>query len=169
MLLRLIPAFLLLFAAPAWLPAGDGKAKHRISFHAEGRAEDGEGKVFPHRVLDEQKWFNLSPEMTHLDFTAFTGFRSDDGVTWGASFFLDARGSAKLLQLTTSRPGSYLLVAIDGQPVDYMLIDRPVHHGILTVWRGLGDHHLAFLEQDLGLPVARTPEDVPPANRMQRR
>ena len=158
---RALPPLLLVLAMalPAW--AGGGKPKHSLSFHAEGQATDGEKRVFSHQVLGEQRFFRITPEITQLDFKAFYPFQADDGTSFGATFFLDDRAAIRLGQLSTSDQSRYLLGVVDGQPVDYMKIDKPVTDGVITLWRGLKQAHLEFLEKKLKIPAVRVATDLP--------
>lgn len=146
-------------ALPAW--AGGGKPKHSLSFHAEGQATDGEKRVFSHPVLGEQKFFRITPEITQLDFKAFYPFQADDGTSFGATFFLDDKAAMLLGQISTAGQGRYILGVVDGQPVDYMKIDKPINDGVITLWRGLKQVHLEFLEKKLKVPAVRVAADLP--------
>ena len=152
-------AILLLVAAP--LLAGDGKQSHSISFHSEGSASDGESRVFPYRIGAEQKFFRLSPDVTHINFKAFAPFRSEDGGSFGAAFFLDSSGAQRPMQVSSARQGAYLLSVIDGVPNDFVLIDKPIRDGVLILWSGMNNVHLEFLQDELKLPLVRNRAEIP--------
>lgn len=158
-LLFLLPLFAL--CLPHTLPAGDGKQQHAISFHIEGSQQDGPGRVFSHMVLGQERFFRLSPEITHTDFQAVLPFRSEEGDSFGAVFALRNRAKSRLSQITGSMQGSYIMVVVDGIPADYMLIDQQVDDGVLVIWRNLTNSHLEFFEKSLKLPRLDPPEAGP--------
>ncbi len=153
----LLPLFLL--GLPHALPAGDGRQEHAISIHIEGTEQDGPGRVFSHMVLGQEKFFRLSPEITHTDFQAVLPFRSEEGDSYGAVFALRNRGKSRLSQITGSMQGSFLMVVVDGRPADYMIIDQQVEDGVFVIWRNLTDSHLEFFEKSLKLARLDIPED----------
>ena len=154
---------ILLAAMSAALPlhAGDGKQKHSISIHSEGSPADGEKRVFPKNVLGEERYFRISPEITETNFKAFYPFNADDGTSFGATFFLDDKATLRLDQLSTADQGKFILAVVDGVPVDYMRIDKPTTDGMITIWRGLKQDHLVFLEKKLKVPAVRVATDLP--------
>ena len=159
---RRLPLILILaLGALVPLHAGDGKRKHSIAIHSEGSPADGEKRVFPRNVLGEERFFRISPEITETNFKAFYPFKADDGTSFGATFFLDDKAALRLDQLTTADQGKFVLAVVDGQPVDYMTIDKPVTDGVITIWRGLSQEHLEFMEKKLKVPAVRVSTDLP--------
>jgi len=147
-------ALLLVASVLPWsaLHAGGGKGGHAFSFHTEGREGDGPGRVFPLPVLGQERYFQLSPDITMLDFEAFSVFPARDGQTMGAAFLLKHLAKSRLTQISASRQGTYMVVVVDGQPVDVMLIDRPIEDGVLVIWGGLNAGHIEYLTKKLKLP-----------------
>ena len=143
------------FASP--LQAGDGKNKHTFAFHEEGDAVDGERKVFPYSVAGQQKFFKMTPTISHMDFDGFVPFRAEGGG-FGAAFLLNRHGKLKLDQLTTSRQGSFVIASVDMKPVDVMAVDRPIKDGIIVLWKGLTAEHIKYLEKGLKIKVVKGPE-----------
>jgi hypothetical protein len=148
---------LLLLYPGSPLQAGDGKQKHTFAFHEEGAATDGENKVFPHNVAGTEKYFKMTPTITHMDFEGFVPFRAEGGG-FGAAFVLSRHGKVKLDQLTTSRQGSHLLATVDMKPADVMVVDRPIKDGVIVLWKGLGPEHIQYLEKGLKVKVIKGPE-----------
>lgn len=151
-------AFLPVFSLPS--RAGDGKQKHTFAFHEEGNEKDGEKRVFPYPVAGEQKFFKMSPTITHLDFDGFVPFRAEGG-TFGAAFVLNRHGALKLDQLTTGRQGTSVVASVDMKPVDVMQVDRPIKDGVIVLWKGLGPEHIQYLEKELKIRVIKEPEQAP--------
>ena len=155
--MRLIRSLLIIsaiaygLAGVATLHAGDGKQKHTFSFHAETQ-QAGANRTFAHTVNGEEKYFQMTPEITHHNFSGFVPFRADDG-SYGAAFVLDRRGAIKLNTWTTSQQGSYMVASVDMKAADHMLIDRPIKDGVLVLWRGLEAEHIEFLQKGLKLRV----------------
>lgn len=147
--------FLPTFGLP--VQAGDGKQKHTIAFHEEGNEADGERKVFPYPVAGQEKFFKMTPTITHVDFDGFVPFRAEGGG-FGAAFVLNRHGSLKLNQITTARQGSHLIASVDMKPVDVMLMDKPLKDGIIVLWKGLGPEHIQYLEKGLKIKVIKGPE-----------
>jgi hypothetical protein len=149
---------LLLVLQPASpLRAGDGKQKHTFAFHEEGVATDGENKVFPHPVAGTEKFFKMTPTITHMDFDGFVPFRAEGGG-FGAAFVLSRHGKVKLDQLTTARQGAHILATVDMKPADVMVVDRPIKDGVIVLWKGLGPEHIQYLEKGLKVKVIKGPE-----------
>lgn len=153
-----LSALLIFLPQPgAPLQAGDGKQKHTFAFHEEGVATDGENKVFPHSVAGQEKFFRMTPFLTHMDFDGFVPFRAEGGG-FGAAFVLNRHGKVKLDQITTARQGSHILASIDMKPADVMVVDRPVKDGVIVLWKGLGPEHIQYLEKGLKVKVLKGPE-----------
>lgn len=152
--MRPIFLFLLVVLSVGILPvtAGDGKQKHAFAFHSEAKIQDGERRAFPFTINGVDKYFQMTPEITHVDFTAFVPFRAEDG-SYGAVFTLNRRGTMKLEQWTIARQGSYMVASVDMKVVDFTQIDRPVKDGVIVLWRGLTAEHIEYLQRKLKLKV----------------
>lgn len=157
-LFAVLVALIFLPSTTVPLQAGDGKQKHTIAFHEEGAATDGQNKVFPYSVAGQEKFFRMTPTITHVDFEGFVPFRAEGGG-FGAAFVLNRHGKLKLDQLTTSRQGSYILASVDMKPADVMMVDKPIKDGVIVLWKGLGPEHIQYLEKDLKIKVIKGPEE----------
>ncbi|MFM7181533.1 MAG: hypothetical protein ACKO2G_08730 [Verrucomicrobiales bacterium] len=149
----------LLFVSQSATPvqAGDGKQKHTFAFHEEGAAADGPNKVFPYSVAGQEKFFRMTPTISHVDFEGFVPFRAEGGG-FGAAFVLGRHGKLKLEQISTGRQGSSIVASVDMKPVDVMTVDKPIKDGVIVLWKGLGPEHIQYLEKELKIKVIKGEE-----------
>jgi hypothetical protein len=108
-------------------------------------------------VAGQQKFFRMTPTITHVDFEGFVPFRAEGGG-FGAAFVLSRHGKLKLDQITTARQGSYFLASVDMKPVDVMAVDKPIKDGVIVLWKGLGPEHIQYLEKELKIKVIKGEE-----------
>jgi len=156
----LIPLIVLI--NPLSLPAGDGRPDHTVSFHIEGREQDGPNRVFVETILGIEYFFNRIPDITHEHFASYYPFEARDGTTLGAAFFLNEKGRNNLVQLSTVNLNTYLVTVVDSRAVHYVKIDRPINDGIIIVWRGLTPEIIEWFDKKLKLTRITDSTDLPP-------
>jgi hypothetical protein len=134
-------------AAPA--SAMGSKPKFTISFHAEGSDMDNPRSIFRFAIPGRAKpmVFKRVPEITHSNIAAYHAFPTPNGNGQGVAFRLDFRGTGALEMLTRLRRGEVLLAMVNGSPVDYLTIDKPVVDGVITIWEGVPDTVVAELKK----------------------
>lgn len=145
---RLLLTFLC--AAPLLLSScgymtGQEKPKFTISFHAQGSDMDSPRSIF-RQVIPGKSYptvFKLVPEFTQHNVAAFKSFPAPSGNGNGVLLRLDFRGHNSLDLLTRTRVGETMLTMVNGRPVDYVTIDRPVSDGMVTIWEGITDEVVA--------------------------
>lgn len=122
------------------------KPKFTISFHAQADEMDPKKMMFPMQMGDRQVLFKLIPEVSQQNVVAFHPFTADTGDK-GVALQFDFRGRGAVEQLTRTHKGEYLLAMVNGKPVDYVVIDRVIENGLLTVWRGVPDETIKQMEK----------------------
>jgi hypothetical protein len=115
------------------------KAKYVITFHVQGDEMASPRSIFRQAIPGQEHpvIFEKVPMFSHMQVAAIHSFPADDGQTLGLTLRLDFRGSNALGMVTRTRPGQLLLAMINGQPVDYVMIDGPISDGMITIWRGV--------------------------------
>jgi hypothetical protein len=115
------------------------KAKYAITFHAQGDEMSSPRTIFRMNMpgYTSPVVFEKIPQFSHTQIAAFHSFPADDGETLGLTLQLDFRGKNALNVLTRTRTGQILLALVNGQPVDFVMIDAPIDDGIITIWRGV--------------------------------
>ena len=140
----------LLFALPVLLSScgymtGIEKPKFTISFHSQGSDMDSPRSIFREVIPGRQHAtiFKLVPEFTQHNVAAFKSFPAPSGNANGVMLRLDFRGTNSLDLITRTRTGEILLTMVNGRPVDYVTIDKPVGDGVITIWEGISDEVIA--------------------------
>jgi len=116
---------------------GKKAAASVVSFHIETQPEDNPKMIFKQNVNGKDRFFRRGPEISGKDIDSFGPFPADDQVTYGVAFHLKNAGRMRLSAVTAANPGLYLLAAINGRVVDFVLIDREVDDGCLVIWKGV--------------------------------
>lgn len=144
----LLFASALLLMAPS-LPAMSKKATFSISFHSQGSEHESPRSIFRYAVpgSNQAMIFRKIAEFSHNEVAAFHSFPAPSGNQNGVTLRLDFRGSNALEMLTRNRQGEILLVIVNGQPVDYLTIDKPVADGLVTIWEGVPDSVVAEMKK----------------------
>ena len=149
--LRLAPLLLL-----PLLPLVMGSSKkqpYSVTFHAQAEESDPRKTVFPLQLQGRMMLFKLVAEVSDHNFVAFHPFDSESGNGRGVAFQLDFRGRNSLEMATRQRQGEVLVAMVNGQPVDYLVIDQVIADGLITVWQGVPDE--VILQMDKKLPRIR--------------
>lgn len=125
------------------------KPKFMISVHSQGSDMDNPRTIFPESVGNppRQIWLRKVPEFSHFNLVAFHPFPADDG-TYGVALKLDFKGANALEVVTRTRQGEILRSYVNGEAVDWVTIDKPVKDGIFTIWRGVSEEALAYMEEE---------------------
>ncbi len=134
------------------------KPKFTISFHSQGEANESPRSIFKYAVpgSNQAMIFRKVAEFSHNEVAAFHSFPAPNGNGNGVTLRLDFRGTNALELLTRTRQGQVILALVNGQPVDYLTIDKPVGDGLVTIWEGVPDS-----------VVAEMKKKYPPIDRLQ--
>ena len=124
------------------------KPKFMISVHSQGSDMDNPRTIFPETVGNppRQIWLKKVPEFSHFNLVAFHPFPADDG-TYGVAMKLDFKATNALEAVTRTHQGEILRSYVNGKPVDWVTIDRPVRDGIFTIWRGVPEDAVAEMDK----------------------
>ncbi len=144
-----MPKFVLLFAAAllSLLPAcASLKDDVLITVHSQGNDMDIKKTIFTRDIGGRPVIFKVLPEFSDKSIIAFHPFDSPDG-TFGVALKLDFKGSNHLDIVTRTHNGEILLSMVNGTVVDYVRIDKVVHDGIFTIWRGLPQELIAKMDK----------------------
>ncbi|MEJ6645093.1 MAG: hypothetical protein QNL33_17735 [Akkermansiaceae bacterium] len=126
--------------APAY-GMGKKKDKNTLTFHLQGDQTDGPKMVFPLPMGNQKGFFRKSPLTFTKEILAYQPFFSDDG-TAGATFAFSQGASTRIAALTTQNQGKWIVAMLNGRPVDFVRIDRPVQDGRLVIWRGIKESEI---------------------------
>lgn len=137
--------WMLILLAPLLLSMGK-KDDFTISFHSQGSNTDMPKTVFPMTLDGQSLLFKALPEISHNNINAFHAFPAASGG-YGLALKLDFRGANSLELLTRTKQGEYLLTLINGKPADYVIIDRIVNDGMITIWQGVPESVIKSLEK----------------------
>jgi len=118
-----------------------------ITFHSQASPDDPRKTMFPFQLEGKPLLFKLVPEISQANVTAFHPFPAETGKGNGMALRLDFRGAGALEMVTRSKQGEYLLAMVNGIPVDYVVIDKPVHDGLITIWQGVPDDVIKVMDQ----------------------
>lgn len=146
-------SFLLLLAASLIVSpvveAMSRKAKFSISFHSQGAEHESPRSIFKYAVpgSDQAMIFRKVAEFSHNEVVAMHSFPAPSGNANGVTLRLDFRGTNALELLTRTRQGEIVLALVNGQPVDYLTIDKPVGDGLITIWEGIPDSVVAEMKK----------------------
>lgn len=144
--------FLVLAACLTFASMAEGmsrKAKFSISFHSQGAEHESPRSIFKYAVpgSSQAMIFRKIAEFSHNEVAAFHSFPAPSGNGNGVTLRLDFRGSNALELLTRTRQGEIVLALVNGQPVDYLTIDKPVGDGLITIWEGVPDSVVAEMKK----------------------
>lgn len=118
---------------------GEKQDKFSITVHGQGTKDDSPRSIFrmPIPGRAEPMIFKLVPEFSQHNVSAFHSFPASDGNGYGVALKLDFRGAETLGMISRTRQGEILLAMVNGQPVDFLTIDKPVSDGLYTIWEGV--------------------------------
>ncbi|MFT4546965.1 MAG: hypothetical protein ACI8XO_000233 [Verrucomicrobiales bacterium] len=130
--------------------SGARKPQLGISFHLEGSQSDGAKMVQPMRLGNPPKtyYFRRAPEMSKRHIKGYYPFPANDGSGFGVAFKLNQNGTDALTTVSTVAQGRKLLTVIDSEPVDFIVLNEPIHDGYIVVWGGLTKADLAKFDKE---------------------
>ncbi len=143
---RLLPALLLVL--PLSLHAGQKKPPPvSIRLLAEGNEREGESFVTPVELTNPPKkiFVRKVPIISERDIKGFLPFPGRDGMI-GTYLLLDAHGSDKLEQFTTSDRGKLAVIFVNGRVAAAVRVDTRVTDGILYVPGGILPNEIQLLQ-----------------------
>ena len=139
--------------------SGAKKPQLAVSFHLEGAQFEGAKMVQPIKLGNPAKiyYFRRAPELTQRHIVGYYPFLANDGSSFGAAFKLNQNGADTLITVSTTAQGRRLLTVLNGEPVDFIIMDQPIQDGYIVVWGGLTKADLALFDQQFRrIPPART-------------
>lgn len=141
---RLLPWIALFILLPATAFANGEKApKVAITFHLQSAPEPGKKMTFKWQTALGPMHFRRTSEFKTTDIIGHRPFPSPHVDTeYGMVFKFNKDAQKRLQHMTTVNNGKYLIVFINGTPMDMLKIDKPVSDGIICVWRGLLPSHV---------------------------
>jgi hypothetical protein len=152
-----------------------GKPKFTLSVHSEGSDMDSPRSIMPDLVGNPPRKVILkrSPEFTQKNISAYQTFPSDSGNGSGVALRLDFKGAQALELVTRMRNGEILRTLLNGRPVDYVTIDRPITDGIFIIWEGVPDEVVAEMAKLYptisGLQSASPNLDMTPSTKAEKK
>ncbi len=144
--MRPILAFVLLALLPA-LSLADSKLTIRL--HQEGEEKDGPSFVTPVELINPPKktFIRKVPTMTEKDIVEFYPFTApDNSGSFGAYFFLNNDGSARMEQHTSSMRDTMMVALVNGRIATALMIDKKIANGIITIPTGFLPQEIVQLE-----------------------
>ena len=123
------------------------KPKFTLSFHAQAGDSESPRSIFHYQLPGRPGpiVFKRVPEFTQENVAAFHSFPATNGNGYGVVLRLDFRGTNALDLMTRTRTGEVALALVNGSPVDYLTIDRPVADGVVTIWEGVTEPVLKLM------------------------
>lgn len=170
---RIVP-LLLLALAPLFMGMSK-KPKFTISIHAQAEEMDVPQTMFPVSIGGKQMVFKILPEISQENVVAFHPFPADNGNGMGMALQLEVRGRGSLEMATRMRQGEYLLAMVNGKPVDYSQITRPVSDGLFTIWQGVPQEVIVEMDKKIrrikpgGPPTMSQDMEMVPSTRKERK
>jgi hypothetical protein len=157
------------------LVAFSKKPTYTITFHAQGEATDSKKSMFPMKIEGRDMIFKMIPEISQQNVIAFHPFDAEAGGK-GVALQLDFSGRASLEMVTRQRQGQVLVAMVNGQPVDYVVIDQVIENGIITIWRGVTEETIKQMDKKLArIKPGPTPsssehmEDMAPTTKKEKK
>ena len=105
--------------------------------------------IFPHEVMGKQRFFRRIPEVSSIDYVAFSPFPSDDQASYGVILQLKDNARRRLAAVTQISSGKWLACKAFGRIVDGVLVEDPVDDGVVVIWKGLSIEEIGQLEEAL--------------------
>lgn len=146
-LATLLALLLVLGQSTPLLAVGDRAPEIRISAHIEGAAAETEEFVLPYETPSGERHFRKVPEFTQENIRAYRLVDTPRGQALALQ--LDEAGTMRLSGLTAANRGSYLLVAVNGEPREFQRIDAPVEDGVLILWGSLEPAEVEALDRQV--------------------
>jgi hypothetical protein len=171
---RFAPFLICLFLVPFLLGMGK-KVPYSLTFHSQASDMDLPKSYFPFDLGGQRLLFKVIPEVSQENVVAFHPFPSETGNGQGVALQLDFRGRGSLEIVTRNRRGEYLLAMVNGQPVDFMVMDQPVSNGLISIWQGVPAEVIAAMDKKLprikpgGAPSMSDKMEMPPVGDKERK
>lgn len=150
---RLLSCFLALgliagFTGCKGFESTNKKPKFTVSLHVQASEQESPRGIFHYQMPGQTTPlpFKRVPDVTQENVAAFRSFPAANGNGYGVTLRLDFRGASALDLMTRTHPGEYALALVNGTPVDYLAIDRPVSDGIVTIWEGVPEPVLKLMQ-----------------------
>jgi len=146
---RKIPLALGLILLCSLTISGARKPQLNVSFHLQGEEYEGGKFVQPMRLGSPPQtyYFRKAPSLTQRHIVGYYPFQSNDGSSWGSAFKLNDNGTSTLSTISAAGRGRKLLTVINGEPVDFVVLDRTITDGYIVVWGGLTEKDLALFDK----------------------
>ncbi len=124
------------------------KPKFTVSFHVQASEQESPRGIFHYQPPGQTAAlpFKRVPDVTQENVAGFHAFPATNGNGYGVTLRLDFRGASALDLMTRTHPGELALALVNGTPVDYLAIDRPVSDGIITIWEGVPEPVLKLMQ-----------------------
>ncbi|MDB6118040.1 MAG: hypothetical protein JWO08_1821 [Verrucomicrobiaceae bacterium] len=124
------------------------KPKFTVSFHSEANEAESPRSIFRYQIPGRPapSVFHRVPEFTQENVSAFQSFPAANGNGYGITLRLDFRGTNNLDLMTRTHVGEVALAVVNGTPVDFLSIDRPVSDGTVTIWEGVSEPVIKLMQ-----------------------
>ncbi len=152
-----------------------GKSKFTISVHSQGSENESPRAIMPDTIGNPPRKVILkrAPEFSHNNIAAYHAFPADNGNGNGVALKLDFKGTQALELVTRMHQGEILRSLVNGRPVDYVIIDRPIADGIFTIWEGVPDEVIKEMAKKYppisGLKSAAPTLDMTPSTKTEKK
>ncbi len=152
-----------------------GKHKFTISVHSLGSEMESPRSIMPDIIGNPPRKIILkrAPEFSQNNIAAFHSFPAGNGNGNGVTLKLDFKGTQALELVTRMRGGEILRSLVNGKPVDYVIIDRPISDGIFTIWEGVPDEVVKEMAGKYptigGLSSASSTMDMTPSTKTEKK
>lgn len=166
---------LLALACAGLCSCQSGKDNFTISVHSLGSEMESPRSIMPDTVGNPPRKIILkrAPEFSQRNIAAYHSFPADNGNGNGVTLKLDFKGTQALELVTRMRDGEILRSLVNGKPVDYVVIDRPIADGIFTIWEGIPDEVVKEMAGKYptigGLPSASATMDMTPSTKTEKK
>jgi hypothetical protein len=130
-----------------------GKPPVAVRFFVEANAQDTDRFASPIKLQNppREAYIEKVPSISERMIKAIYPFQAANG-TWGCAFKLDEGGRLNLEAASATRRGNSMVAFVGTktgthQVVD-MLIDKPIHDGVITIPYGLTEIEIAALSKE---------------------
>jgi hypothetical protein len=164
------PIFRALLLALLCLPLlGMAKKKNvALRFFVEANAQDTERFAEPLHLQNPPRdiYIEKLPRIYERQIRSIYPFPAGNG-TWGATLQLEESGRLNLEVLSTSMRGKLIVAVVatnaGTHQVADMIIDKPIHDGIITIPHGLTDVEIGVLSKEFHLikPKEKAKKETP--------
>ncbi len=138
---------------PESMAAAQKKApKIMVRFHLLADKTDSDKFAIQMTIPEtgEQVYVSRSPALSEHDIVACYPFEAGNG-TWGCAFYLSNHGRIVLDSFSIERRGSHVVALVGARQVAYLLIDRRISDGIITIPEGLTREEIDLMIKEFGV------------------